>query len=42
MIWVLVVLAALPLVMGALMIFILRSGALHRMRRARAEDGVDS
>jgi uncharacterized integral membrane protein len=36
MIWALIVLAVLPLVMGAMMIFILRSGRLHRMR----EDGV--
>jgi hypothetical protein len=38
MIWVLIVLAALPLVMGAIMIFILRSGRLHRMQQSRDDE----
>jgi len=39
MIWVLVVLAALPLVMGAMLLFVLRSGAIQRLhdRREREE-----
>ena len=38
MIWVLIVLAAAPLVMAAIMFFILRTGALHRMRKDRGGD----
>ena len=33
MIWVLIVLAALPLVMGIMMIFILRSGRLQQLQQ---------
>jgi len=38
MIWVLVVLAALPLAMGAMMIFILRTGAIQRLHEKRKRE----
>lgn len=37
MIWALIVLAALPLVMGAMMIFILRSGRLQGLKQQRGD-----
>ena len=40
MIWVLIVLAALPLVMGAMMILMLRTGAIQRLHDKREARGA--